>query len=393
MFIPAYVFFALAFKDRPNIPVYDSYNAILQTIIDWKRFGFWDKMALLVRQHNEHRLLASRLFYLAYYYLTGGINFTVIAFIGDLQLFGIALGGIYFIRRAMPKYWLVLSFLWTLTTFDLNGYSNTVVQMQAVANWGILFMPIAAMVCFDKGWCWPGAILQFFTIFSNGNGIPAAVIVTVFCMNGTERNGVEWYKVKYAAYPLLLAPLYYVHFVPNDYHIDIGKSIMFFICSLGAPFSFDYALPWGMLIVTILAIYFPWKTFWKDKSMFPLICIMTFCLVSMLMAAVFRGAASDSQYQASRYLIYAQLVIMITFILLVNRTKKCKLVLAISTVVFILSWGFNCKFAQAMLEIEAQRCYNYKGYRYYYPPVHMQDAIDIAKEACEENIYCINEYR
>ena len=255
-------------------------------------------------------------------------------------------------------------------------------------------MPLAAMVCFDKGWCWPGAILQFLTVFSNGNGIPAAVIVAIFTMNGTGKNWTEWYKVKYAAYPLLLAPLYYVHFTPNDYQIDVLKSIIFFIRSLGAPFSFDYPLPFGLIVLAGLLWSFPYKTVWKDRATLPVLCILAFTFVSMGMAAIFRGAADDAQYQASRYLIYPYMALSITFFLFIKKVKKPAIAISILIPIFLIAWGWNAQFGKAMFEVEANRCTLYQGkYRFYYPPVRMQEAIDIAKQSDSLGIYSIDDHR
>jgi hypothetical protein len=387
IFFPAYIFFYFAFKWRVDKPGYDDFNAILGSLIDWKKMHGWDRVWLLFRQHNEHRLFPSRVLYLAYYYITGTVNFNVLAFIGDLQMFVIALCGMYFIKKALPKYWLATCFVWTLWIFSLGSYNMSDFAMEAVANFGVIAMALAAMVCFDKGWVWPGAVLQFLTIFSNGNGIPAAIIVTIFVINTPD-----WWKVKYAALPLLLAPLYYINFSPNDYHIDIGKSIVFFICSLGAPFSFDYALLFGLIVFGGMLWSFPYKTFWKDRAAFPIVCIWAFTLVSMGMAAFFRGASDDAQFQASRYLVYTYMNLGITFFMLIRKVKKPVVAISILIPIFLIAWQWNCEFGKAMFEVEANRLDNYKGYKYYYPPVRMQEADQIAHEACDSSIYCINDY-
>lgn len=264
IFIPSYIFFYFAFKWIPDVPIYDDIPAVLKTVIDWKKMGWVDRFFLLFRQHNEHRLFPSRILYISYYYLTGGINFNVLRFIGDSQMF----------------------------------------------------------------------------------------------------------------------------------IIDIGKSVIFFICSLGTPFSFDYALPWGLVVLGILLYSFPYKTVWKDKSIFPVLCILAFAICSMLMAAIFRGASDDAQPQASRYMIYQQICLSITFILLIRKVKKPVTAIAICLPIFILAWSMNCQFGKAMFEVEANRCTLYQGkYRFYYPPVRMQEAIDISREADSLGIYSIDDHR
>lgn len=387
LLLPGLIFFCIIFADRPNVPVYDSYDAILGTVLDFKTLHGWDCFWALFKQHgdSEHRILLSRLFYIAYYEITGGINFTVISFIGDLQLVGIALGGLYFIRRATEKYWLGIGLFWMMFVFDLNTYNCTVVQMESVANYGVYFLLIAGLMCFDKGWVWMGAILQALTIFSNGNGMISAVLVALFVFNGSE-----WYKMKFAALPLLLIPFYFIGLHPRPRVMDLGKSLTYFICNTGAPFSFDYALLWGLLILGLIACYFPWKTFWKHHTLFPLLCIMAFSLISMALEAIFRGAEPGAQYQAGRYLFYPQLLIPITILLVIQKTKRVKAVFTIAIPVLLIAWCLNCEFSKNMLAIEANRA---RDRPFYYPPDNIPNAQKIAKEACEIGIYCIDDNR
>lgn len=388
LLIPAIPFFGWAFNNRPDRPAYDDYNAILEVVVDWKKFTGWDKFGVLFAQNNEHRILPTHLISILYYEVTGTLNFTMLAFIGDLQMFVIAIGGFYFIKKAVPKHWLILSFIWSLLVFDLNSYNQSDFAMEALANWGVIAMFISALVCFDKGWVWMGAVLQFFAIFSNGNGIPAAIIVVIFVL-----NGVEWYKMRYASLPLLLAPLYYINFQTQPHHVDIGKAIPFFISQCGAPFSFTFALPIGICVLCIIAWCLPIKQMWGNKKNMGLICILAFILISMAAAAIFRAADNGAQYQSPRYLIYPEMLIGITFSFLLLKAKKTKLVIAIAIPIFFISYCINYQFGVAMFAFEHDRYFLYQDkYKYWYPPELMDDAVRISNEAKELGVYDLDEH-
>ena len=134
LLLPAIVFYYQVNQHLQNIPVMDDYDIILKFLLNFKHASTWGRLALVFSQYGEHRLVPSKLFYLAYYYLTGGVNFRVIGLIGDLQLLPVGLIGIYFIRRLDVKYWQIPALIWMLLVFDLNTYENAMMPMYGVSN-------------------------------------------------------------------------------------------------------------------------------------------------------------------------------------------------------------------------------------------------------------------
>src|SRR4051812_42559084 len=84
--IPAIVYFAIVCQYAVNIPSQDDYGATLDFLCQYKLAHGTDKIWLLFSQHNEHRILSSRIVYVLYNQLSGTINFRHIIILANLQL-------------------------------------------------------------------------------------------------------------------------------------------------------------------------------------------------------------------------------------------------------------------------------------------------------------------
>src|ERR1700743_859724 len=114
IFIPAFLYFRIVDHYAVNIPWSDDYDAILGFLLEFRKAPFGEKIGLLFSQHNEHRILSSRLVYITWQALFGRINFRYLTFIGDTQLLVAFFISIYFIRRCIPRYWSIVAFVWGL---------------------------------------------------------------------------------------------------------------------------------------------------------------------------------------------------------------------------------------------------------------------------------------
>src|SRR5882757_10193473 len=112
LFIPALIFYYIVFKNLTNIPTMDDYDIILDFLNKYTQADWSTRIDMIFRQYGEHRLVPSKLLYIGYYYLTGGVNFKIIGLIGDLQLLFMSFVSIYFIKKHIPEYWRFISFMW-----------------------------------------------------------------------------------------------------------------------------------------------------------------------------------------------------------------------------------------------------------------------------------------
>lgn len=71
-----------------NVPYWDDYDVFLRFLTEWRDSDSWsERVTLLTKQHNEHRLPAPRLTALALLSLWGSIDFRVLVLFSHLALF------------------------------------------------------------------------------------------------------------------------------------------------------------------------------------------------------------------------------------------------------------------------------------------------------------------
>ena len=269
IFLPVIPFFAVVFQNAPNIPIMDDYDAILSFLSKWKLSDWGQRMTLLFAQYNEHRLLYSRLVYVVYYSLFGNVNFRNLIFLADLQLVFIASIAVYFIRKCMQKHWQIISFIAVLCIFDFNTYENGSIAMYGMQNYGVIFLFFLSLFFYSRGgkWIIGAAIIQVLCIFSSGNGMIGALFIAL-CMAGSGSKLARWISLSVMVFCI---PSYFISYEfvsqPNKLPFDIMTVVVYFIRMCGAHFSFDWSLIWGIVLLIILVLVFPYDKVRTDKEL------------------------------------------------------------------------------------------------------------------------------
>ncbi|MDZ7934392.1 MAG: hypothetical protein U5M51_05385 [Emticicia sp.] len=134
---PITVFYLVFQKYAVNIPHWDDF-AIRNTLAKMlETDSFSEKIKLLFSQHNEHRLLLTRLSAWIIYLVQGTLNLKSLMFIGFLALVGILI--IFF--QVSKKYnspllaFVPVSFI----LFNVGLFENTFWGMASVQNFGVIF--------------------------------------------------------------------------------------------------------------------------------------------------------------------------------------------------------------------------------------------------------------
>ncbi len=378
LLLPAILFLGVALKTVINVPVMDDYDIILEFLYKYRHEGFLGKLGLIFSQYGEHRCVPSKLIYVGYYYLTGGINFRILCLLGDLQLIPIGCIGIYFIRKYCVK-WRLLSILWMVLVFDLNTYENGSMCMYAIANYGVLCYFFCSLYFYDKYRWLLGVLFQILCIFSNANGLYGAVVLAGFGL--LQRSPLA------SLVATTFIPLYFIHYhpvvLPEALPFDLGREVMYCVQMIGAPVSFMYSAFCGFWILIGVILYFPYK---KIREYPGIIAIFAMVLGTVVLAAVFRSGYKDAQFQTSRYLIYPQLVIgCLTFFIFLR--DKRGWIWSIAGILLV-AYYFNYQFGYMGFERTAYRA---ETRQYWHP--HPGQAKAIADRARLEEIYDIDEHR
>jgi len=393
IFLPVMPFFVVVFQNAPNIPIMDDYDAILSFLSKWKLSGWEQRLTLLFAQYNEHRLLYSRLVYVVYYSLFGNVNFRNLIFIADLQLVFIASIAVHFIRKCMQKHWQIISFLSVLCIFDFNTYENGSIAMYGMQNYGVIFLFFLSLYFYSRGgkWIIGATIMQVLCIFSSGNGMIGALFIAL-CMAMSGSKWARWISISVTVFCI---PLYFISYElvsqPNKLPFDILTVAVYFIRMCGAHFSFDWSFFFGIALLIILFLVFPYDKIRTNKELWPVICILGFLLLSMGTAAFFRACLSGAQFQTSRYLIYPQLLIVVVVLFAALKFEGTKFqppIIMGSLLILLLSYSHNYEFGKQGFEHTAARA----RMRLYWHPERKKAAL-IAKAACENGIYCLDPER
>ncbi len=409
VFLPAFVSFVIINKYAVNIPSQDDYDAVLKFLSLWKNAPAADHLSLLFSQQNEHRLLSSRIIYVLYDALTGGINFRNLIFIGNLQLLLIFLIFLVFIQKALPRYWVTAGMVAGLCMFDLNNWENADFAMASIQNYGVILLFVASLFFYSlKGWWYwlPAAFLQIICTFSSGNGIIASAFVVLF-------NILNIYRINYTGskYPatsmarlkviaatlifLIFSPLYfykYIH-IPHPKLLAPIEMLAWFFKFAGHHIYYGnntLAVIAGILALSALAVILLYKfKAGLQGSMAPVISCAGFILCSMAVTAVFRSCNAD--FISSRYLIYPHLLmalLIVSLLIKLNNRRTAMPAVFLITIIMLASYNMNFRGGKKNMEILKTTLTTTD---YYYPD--KATAKNISDQSCRLKIYCIEENR
>ncbi len=394
IFLIVMVYFKTINAYALNIPYKDDYDAILGWLVDYKASDFGGRLKLLFLQHNEHRLLASRLVYATYYTLFGDVNIRSFIFLANIQLIGILAIGMVFIKRFVGGFWAVPAFVLALCLFDVNNFENADFAMAGMQNFGIVWWFMLSLFFYTR----PGnknlvaaLLFQALAAFSSGNGMVAGGALFVYCLLSQDRRKA----ILSGAGMLLFLGLYFIGYQSTGEAMTAGSvynMAMFFLHMAGAHFSFENGWFCALIMLGILAACLPLRSKFKFKEeALPLIAILVFVIGSVGVTSIFRGATPIVQAYASRYFIYTHLLTAIVFCLLYAKLagKKSQWPVAIIGIfVLLFTYRSNYDYGIANLELEKNRLQHIE---FCYPDV--EKARKISEAACAADIYCIKDAR
>lgn len=394
--LPALPFFAMVMRYAQNVPWMDDYEVVLQTVLDWRHSH---SLTVLLNQHTDHRIVWARGIILAYYGLTGGVNFRSLILIGDLQL--VVSAGIvaYFVKAYAGKYWQWLAAIFCLCLFDLNTYEAADWATVALQGYGVIMLFLLTLFFWHLGKIAPAVIFQVLCILSSGNGmIGAGVILGYLLLLRRWRHAAICGGIMAASVTGYF--IGYVHHAdPAATAFDPATILVYFIRMLGAHFDFGWSMLTGA--GTLIAFKFAYlRRNSLNRSAWPLLAIVAFGLGSMGTVSLFRSCVKGAQFQTSRYLIYPEMVIGLTVVFLVARVKENRSrIIALSWItVFLLfiyykNFGDKDKGALDTAGIAGFiRTHDRLAVRTYWHP-DARKADSLAKMADSEGIYSINDNR
>ncbi len=401
IFIPAVVYFNMVSVYALNIPMQDDYDAILKFLTDWVMTpSFTDRFFMLFTQHGDHRILHSRLLYVWYYDLFGKVNLRNIIFISNIQLLVAYVVLVHFIKKAIPKYWNVVSLVAGFCIFDPSSYENATFAMCGLVNYGVIMFFMISLYFFTR----PGnrnlviaLVSQFFCIFASGGGVMSALCLPVFLLLSKDKR-----RAIYSGALLVIGTaLYYTHYTkgsdPAELHdpFSLMRIVRFLLHMMGSHFSFENGILAGVCVLLVLVLTFPLdiKKLQIKENTLPLICVLAAVGATTLSIAVFRSdyTAGEVASYWSRYLIYSHMLAALAFVflwILFMGKKVLWPVMGVATLCLLYAYKDNYAYGEGCMAMIQRRMQNRP---YYYPDA--AKAKEIESHACRLGIYCIQDER
>lgn len=404
IFIPLLPYFNMVNIYAVNLPYQDDYNAILEFLCKFKTANVADKFSLMFSQHVEHRLFFSRIIYVLYNDVFGKVNFRDLIFIGNLELVGVFLLFIYFVKKAVPDYWSIIAIIGGFCLFDLSNYENADFAMCGICNYGAFLFFMLSLCFYDrpgKKFLIPAVIVEVIGIFSSGGGMVGALCIIIFLIFNKDRFKL-WVGISTF---LLFVPLYFLHYTKasaageTETGLSLGRIMPFFFHMVGSHFSYENGIIIGIVLLVALAFLLPISLKFEIKpNTLPLLCILCFIFGSQLLASFFRSNQAVIAAYSSRYLIYSHLLVAVMFALLfiklAGRGSIMWVVTSIAAIIILYSYKGNYDYGEAGFAREKMRLENIPYYyRNDHSPESMKIAQQIEQQACSMNIYCIKDER
>lgn len=390
---PLFVYMVTVAVHALNYPFEDDFNAILEFLNHYQTANGKEKMRLLFTQHNEHRILFSRIIYVLYNYLPGQLNFKWIIYIGNAQHVLSFFVCLHFIRKLLKEKWFLSSFICSLCFFDLANWENAYSPMGSVANYSIVFLFFTSLYFYSKQGvinCIAAFLFQVIALYSLGNGIFACCFIFAY-------NILNFDKTK-----AIISGLACVVFIPLNFlgyslvgsaHLEIkaGKVAAFFLRTMSGhteAFILQSALPLvlGSLLLLSAILLFPIERRFRIKKEYAFFVVaLGFCLTSCAVTSYFRSAVLE--IPSYRYLVYPHIIWGILYIFLVaKRVDKIdyKKVYFFATYIFVINYMVNVRVGLVMFD-------NFRRWvlseEILFPVPDQAKAI--WNTSCKLNIYCV----
>jgi hypothetical protein len=171
-----------AYLDVRNVPFQDEFATVLDFLLRFRDTKTWtDFIGLLFHQENEHRIVTSRLIFLAMRGLTGGVNFVTVAVLGDLFIAG-AIGVIAWQLRE-PVLRLIMGVVMTLLVFQMQHFENLFLSYSSVDHFHIVLLGAASLALLNRGSVWGdigGMLFSALACFTLAHGLalfPAGLLI------------------------------------------------------------------------------------------------------------------------------------------------------------------------------------------------------------------------
>jgi hypothetical protein len=329
--ILAFIHVWLILRYSTNAPYWDDYDAILDFLNNFKATDSLNsRFNMLFAQHNEHKVFFDRLVALLDVWIFGQINFTHLAYIGNIFLLLI-----FFLIVKMflpivnkltlePQWILMLPIPFLL--LNLQSWENFVWGMASVQNIGVIFFSILTLYLLFSGELSP---LKFglamssaaFATYTSGNGMLSLLVgMGVLVLSKAKRV----YLCLWGIFSILLIFSYFNGYHAVSSHPDPVNTLLnqtnllvsHFFVLLGNGWAFyKYEMAFSVFLGLGMFLMFLFLLQHKIHQTNPLIfSILAFLFLSCCLTSLSRAGFGAEQAISLRYRIYSHLIAIFTYL-------------------------------------------------------------------------------
>lgn len=290
--------------------------------------GYWQyaptlpaKLAYLFSSSGDHRIATLRLAALLQTGLSGGLDFRMLVYFGNLL---IVLAGLLVVSRAEPRHrWLLAPLLAALLFSPVNFVAQFWASA-ALQHFSLVAYGLGAIYCLSRSgvaWQVGGLVLALCAALTGANGLtvfPAAAAVLFF--GGRRRAALLW-----AALAIALWALYFIGHQTPVGRASLAQTVEhpillfgFVLAALGSmAVRFDYAVACG---ATLVAVWIWLLATRRRGAISPLLLAwFSFLLLSTATIALGRASFGPDAVVNSRYRIYSEMAALVTMIAVLYR--------------------------------------------------------------------------
>lgn len=359
--IPVTLFGYIFQKYAINIPHWDDL-AVRNSLADFLTTdSFFNKIRILLAQHNEHRIFLTRLFALFVYVVKGTLDLKMLMLLGNLSLVGILFIFYRFSRRNNLELLALAPLAYLI--FNSGLYENVFWGMASVQNFWVIFLAFISFYFLIFSYGKPNKIYfyiaiatSFLGVFTSSNGILIPIIgIAVFLFQKRYKELAIW-----TAASILVLILYFFqyhtspdkasgldksppHLIGRGFLTVLGNAID---ASFLSPFTqLDLAMASGTIILIIIGIFSFQVLFrrydinQRNNDLFLLACLL-FLVVTCLGIAVGRLSYGIEVLLTSKYKINSVLILCLCYLIILKSLPLQKQNKVILTALF-LSIAFN----------------------------------------------------
>ncbi|MBF0517070.1 MAG: hypothetical protein HQK97_08130 [Nitrospirae bacterium] len=326
-----YYFFVL--KYGSNIPISDDFEAVLDFLNHYYEVSaFHDRVALIFSQHNEHRIVLTRLVVLAQHYLLRTINFKTLLMIGNIGIIGILIVIYLSHNRRNPLWFTPVIFI----LFEPQYFGAIFFAMCSIQTFYALLFAFTALSYLSRDaskYFILAAVLATISTFTSGNGILCFVAGVVPLLTHKRfKLLIIWILI------MVINCLIYFHGYSQPLnHPSIIKTLttqptaaaVYFIMLLGnilyIPSKMDTLetfSPALYLPLTLGALIFAFFIFLSIRKYYlrntSLYSFFVFILLSEAVTAAARSGLGLTNALTTRYIIMSALLLIICYLALIE---------------------------------------------------------------------------